>query len=97
MGIEGRFEAAHEGEVRTRRAPNVDGALESGWAPRERGEGVFGSAEREDTRGSVSEVLDRGGVVRVGEQSKIEDSASACENRVGERSLVGERAQLLEK
>lgn len=55
LGVEGGFEAAHEGEVGARRSPDVDGALEGGWAPRKRSGGVFRGAERKNGRRSFRE------------------------------------------
>lgn len=71
-------------------SPNVDAALESGCAPRKRGRGVFRRAKRKDTRGGFAEALERSRVVRIGEQSKIEDAAGASKNGVRERRPIGE-------
>jgi hypothetical protein len=79
------------------RTPDVDAALESDWAPRERGGGVFGRGERKDARGGFGKALERGKVVRMGEESKVKDAASANEECVWERSLVRECKQLSKK
>lgn len=78
-------------------APNIDLAFELSRAPREKSGGVFGSAERKDARGGFAEALERGGIARVGKESKVEHPAGPCESGVRERSLVSKRAQLLEK
>ena len=97
LGVEGGFEAEHEGEIGARRSPYVDGALESGWAPRKRGGGVLGSAERKKARNGFGEALKRSRVLGLREQSKVEDAARTGENGVRERSLVSEREQLLKE
>ena len=97
MGVEGGFEAAHEGEVRPRRPQDVDGALQRCRAPRKSGRSVYGCAERKDARGGFGEMLERGRVVGIGEQCKVEDAAGAGEDGMRERSLVGDGAQPLEK
>lgn len=97
MGIEGGFEAAHEDEVGSRRSPDVDGALESGWAPRKRNCGVFGCTQGKNARYSFQEVVERRGLVRIREESKVEDAASACEDGMREKDLVSECEELLKK
>lgn len=97
MGVEGGFEAAHEGEVGARWSPNADGALESGWAPRERSGGAFRGAERKDVRGGFAEALEERWIARVREKSKVEYPAGPGESGMRKRSTVGEDLQLLEK
>ena len=90
MRVEGGLEAAHEGEVGARRSPDVDGALESSWAPRERSGGVFGSADRKDASGGFRKALGGSGVFGIGQESEVEDAAGASEDCMRERSLVRE-------
>lgn len=97
MRVEGGFEAAHEGEVGARHSPDVDAALESGWAPREGGGSVFRSAERKDARGGFAEALEGSVIARVREESKVEYPAGPGESGMRKRSPVGEDLQLLEK
>ena len=58
MRVEGGFEAAEKSEVGARRSPDVDAALESSWAPREKNRGVLGSTEKKDARGGFGETLE---------------------------------------
>lgn len=97
LRVKGRFETAHEGNVGTRRTPDVYAAFESSRAPGERCGGVFGNAEREDARGGFGETADRGGVVSIGKESKVKHSARSGEDCMRERRLVGQGPQLLEK
>ena len=72
-------------------------AFELSRAPREGGEGALGPAAEVDSRGSLGEALERGRVVRIGEESEVEDAAGAGEDCMRKQSLVSKGAQLLEK
>lgn len=108
LGVEGGFEAEHEGEVRAGRAPNVEGAprrsirgtksvFEFGGAPEERCVGVFFLAEMEDGGGGCSEMREGVRTIRRGQKSEVNDAGGAGDEGVRESRLIGDGAELREE